>query len=46
MEYQGVMGYTIKFTANQVGSVKNVWPMREYGYIELWVKRESTVRTN
>ena len=31
------------FPANQLGKVKNVWIIKEYGLSELWVKRDSTV---
>ena len=29
--------------ANQLGGLKNVWNLREYGVCEPWVTRESTV---
>ena len=37
------MGYGCKFPANQLGSSKNVWPMREYGLYLVCVRRELTV---
>ena len=38
-----VMGYEWRSPAYQLGNLKNVWGMREYGLSELWVKRASTV---
>ena len=43
MGYCGCMGYGALFPANQLGGLKNVWNLREYGVCEPWVKRESTV---
>ena len=43
MDYCGFMGYGIHFFANQLGGLKKVWGIREYGLLELWVKRELTV---
>ena len=45
MDYCGFMGYDIHFSANQLGGPKKVWGIREYGLLELWVKRELTVCT-
>ena len=44
MGYCGCMGYEALFPANQLGGLKNVWNLREYGVCEPWVTRESTVR--
>ncbi|KAJ3805220.1 hypothetical protein F5876DRAFT_52187 [Lentinula aff. lateritia] len=43
MGYGRVMGYAWHFPANEVGNPENVWSIREYGFIGVWVKRESTV---
>ncbi|KAJ4464058.1 hypothetical protein C8R41DRAFT_783189 [Lentinula lateritia] len=43
MGYGRVMGYAWHFPANEVGNSENVWSIREYGFIGVWVKRESTV---
>ena len=43
MGYRGCMGYEALFPANQLGGLKNVWNLREYGVCEPWVMRESTV---
>ena len=43
MGYCGCMGYEALFPANQLGGLKNVWNLREYGVCEPWVTRESTV---
>jgi len=43
MGYCGCMGYEALFPANQLGGLKNVWYLREYGVCEPWVTRESTV---
>ena len=43
MDYCGFMGYGTHFSANQLGGPKKVWGIREYGLLELWVKRELTV---
>ena len=43
MGYCGCMGYEAVFPANQLGGLKNVWNLREYGVCEPWVTRESTV---
>ena len=45
MDYCGFMGYGIHFSANKLGGPKKVWGIREYGLLELWVKRELTVHT-
>ena len=45
MGYCGCMGYEALFPANQLGGVKNIWNLREYGVCEPWVTRESTVPT-
>ena len=45
MGYCGCMGYEALFPANQLGGLKNVWNLREYGVCEPWVTRESTVVT-
>lgn len=37
------MGYTVPFPANQVGQQVNVWDMRDYGWIEVWVIGDLTV---
>ena len=37
------MDYGPNFPANQVGNLKKLWVIREYGLWELWVRRESTV---
>jgi hypothetical protein len=46
MGYCGCMGYGTHFSANQLGRPKKVWGIKEYGFLELWVTRESTVVTN
>jgi hypothetical protein len=43
MGYQRVMGYGSKSPAYQLGGLKNLWGIREYGLSGLWVKRASTV---
>jgi len=43
MGYRGCMGYEALFPANQLGGLKKVWNLREYGVCEPWVTRESTV---
>jgi len=43
MGYCGCMGYEALFPANQLGGLKNIWNLREYGVCEPWVMRESTV---
>ena len=43
MGYCGCMGYEALFPANQLGGLKNVWNLRQYGVCEPWVTRESTV---
>jgi len=43
MGYHGCMGYEALFPANQLGGLKKVWNLREYGVCEPWVTRESTV---
>ena len=43
MGYCGCMGYEVFFPANQLGGLKNLWDLREYGVCEPWVTRESTV---
>jgi hypothetical protein len=42
MEY-GISQMYGLFTAYQVGNMKNIWIMEEYGLSELWVIRASTV---
>ena len=44
MGYCGCMGYEAFFPANQLGGLKNLWDLREYGVCEPWVMRESTVK--
>jgi len=46
MGYCGCMGYGALFPANQLGGLKKVWNLREYGVCEPWVTRESTVINN
>ena len=46
MSYRGCMGYEALFPANQLGGLKKVWNLREYGVCEPWVMRESTVVNN
>ena len=47
MGYCGFMGYGMTFSANQLGGLKKLWGIREYGLSErLWDKRESTVATD
>ena len=46
MGYCGCMGYEAFFPANQLGGLKNLWDLREYGVCEPWVMRESTVPQN
>ncbi|KIJ97519.1 hypothetical protein K443DRAFT_105555, partial [Laccaria amethystina LaAM-08-1] len=41
--YCGCMGYGVLFPANQLGGLKNLWDLRDYGLSQSWVKRESTV---
>ena len=43
MGYGRVMGYVWHFPANEVSNPENVWSIREYGFIGVWVKRELTV---
>ncbi|KIJ92878.1 hypothetical protein K443DRAFT_39123, partial [Laccaria amethystina LaAM-08-1] len=43
MGYCGCMGYKALFPVNQLGGLKNIWNLREYGVSEPWVTRESTV---
>ena len=43
MGYCGCMGYEVFFPANQLGGLKNLWDLREYGVCEPWVMRKSTV---
>jgi hypothetical protein len=43
MGYCGCMGYGVLFPANQLGRLKNLWDLRDYGLSQPWVKRESTV---
>ncbi|KIJ93715.1 hypothetical protein K443DRAFT_111638, partial [Laccaria amethystina LaAM-08-1] len=43
MGYCGCMGYGVLFPANQLGGLKNLWDLRDYGLLQPWVKRESTV---
>jgi len=44
MSYCGCIGYEVLLPANQLGGLKNVWDLRDYGLCEPWVNRESTVR--
>ena len=46
MGYCGCMGYGMHFPANQLGELKKLWGIREYGLSGLWVTRESTVHCN
>jgi hypothetical protein len=41
--YCGCMGYGVLFPANQLGGLKNLWDLRDYGLSQPWVKRELTV---
>ena len=43
MGYGRFMGYAMHFPANQLGGHKMLWDKRGYGFIEVWVKRGSTV---
>jgi hypothetical protein len=43
MGYQRVMGYGSQIPAYQLGGLKILWVMGEYGLSGLWVKRESTL---
>ena len=43
MGYCGPMGYGMQFPANQVGGQLELWVLRGYGLLEVWVKRSSTV---
>jgi hypothetical protein len=45
MGYEGVMGYGSQIPANHLGNSKILWGFREYGFWEVWVKREATVLT-
>jgi hypothetical protein len=46
-EWVWVMGYGfnygMQFPANQVGGQLDLWVLRGYGLLEVWVKRSSTV---
>ena len=46
MGYGRFMGYAMHFPANQLGGHKMLWDKRSYGFIEVWVKRGSTVTPN
>ena len=37
MGYCGCMGYEVLFPVNQLGVVKDLWDLREYGICEPWV---------
>ena len=39
------MGYEVKIPANQLGRLKILWGMREYGFPGVWVRRVLTVPT-
>lgn len=41
--YEGVMGYGSGFPAYQLGKLKILWGLREYGFSGVWVRRELTV---
>ncbi|KIJ90742.1 hypothetical protein K443DRAFT_41031, partial [Laccaria amethystina LaAM-08-1] len=41
--YCGCMGYRVLSPTNQLGGLKNLWDLRDYGLSQPWVKRESTV---
>jgi hypothetical protein len=41
--YQRVMGYGFEIPAYQLGGLKILWVMGEYGLPGVWVKRVSTV---
>ena len=43
MDYCRLMGYGMKFPANQLGGSKKIWDLRVYGLSGVWVKRVSTV---
>ena len=43
MGYGRFMGYAMHFPVNQLGGHKMLWDKRGYGFIEVWVKRGSTV---
>ena len=43
IHYCGCMGYEVFFSVNQLGGLKNLWDLREYGVCEPWVTRELTV---
>jgi hypothetical protein len=46
MGYRGDMGYGADSPAYEHGILKNVWGIREYGFIERWVMREATVESS
>ena len=43
MGYCGPTGYGMQFPANQAGGQLELWVLRGYGLLEVWVKRSSTV---
>ena len=43
MGYCRPMGYGMQFPVNQVGGQLELWVLRGYGLLEVWVKRSSTV---
>ena len=43
MGYGRFMGYAMHFPENQLGGPKMLWDKRDYRFIEVWVKRGSTV---
>ena len=45
MVYCRFMGYGVKFSAHQLGGLKNVWDLGVYGLSDVWVMRVPTVFT-
>ncbi len=43
MAYCGPMGYSVQFSAHQVGGRLELWDKRGYGLPGVWVRRGSTV---
>ncbi|KIJ97764.1 hypothetical protein K443DRAFT_105104, partial [Laccaria amethystina LaAM-08-1] len=43
MEYGRFMGCAMHFPVNQLGGHKMLWGLRGYGFLEVWIKRGSTV---
>src|SRR6266436_9764972 len=43
MGYYRVMAYELKIPAYQLGNLKILWVIREYGLSGVWVRRGSTV---